>query len=43
MDQDVYYFYSYLSSNIEARRTLFEDALANWPSVRLALFSISVC
>jgi len=33
MDQDVYYFYANLSANINARRTLLDDSLANWQSI----------
>jgi hypothetical protein len=33
LDQDLYYFYANLSSNIDARHILFEDTLANWGAV----------
>lgn len=39
MDQDVFYFYSNLSANIDARRILYEDTLSNWDSVCLAIRS----
>ena len=41
MDQDVYYFYANLSANIDARRILLDDSLANWQAVRAMLLTLS--